>query len=1051
MSDTTYIYERNENRQSRFAGRLPPRQDITIDDPQHYPIIYDGLTDYGEDSRIAELEEYIEYGEYAASGTEYSNDIVEIWQGFITPNKSSLKAAVNLSSASNTEYENTTLSYYVSAKSSSRNPSKTVDILKALRHGVISPMGHPIEAITPRSESAGLIKTVSIGFDAEWVVAPNQRRIVLSYQFAVAVDGLDGVWFVVIYKPQGGRRFTISRMLSHFLRVADISGVLPGRLPAFRKYKATNELTFVGKTAKKAKSGAKALVRKKASNHPNKHGNRVHDQILSVVLCGHNTIVDLTASEDGNRQLSCTDTIRKSSVTVERPMMITINDHNRNSLRCSVILRDSMMLSGANAKLADLGDSLGLPKVCIPESYAKDRMDLLSAGRPDAFLIYSAVDPVIALEWVMHWQRLAEQELVHEQRGHFVVPPTVGSISAKIVRQKISRARGLENREAFDAYFRGMETIEKVDPDASGKLRRRKETVLGPFAAMTDTPFREAFLGGRNECFAFGPWPATGGRVWHDWDFKNAYVAAMALIADIDWTRQPIVRQSGSLLRGEIAAFACWVGLIDFRFPLETVFPCLPIRDKHGRGLIFPLAGEKVWATASEVWLALELGAEIMVHISYEHPRRGVYSLREPVTFFLAQRAKAKAEYGKGSPYERSWKDLSNASYGKSGQGLRDKRAYSPRYDASNIVPPSEITSAPLAAMITALVRALVSACLNELSDLGYRVLSVTTDGFLVDADASVIHSLTGCGLIDAFKEARLLVASEDDDGEIVECKHSAEIMVMAKTRAAFGMGAVHGSPLPLAAAGYSQSEADREMSAGGEMMSEIVAKKFLNRDRDFETRFKVLPSAKDYVRRSADGVAKEIRRKVNWEFDHKRQIALETVRDVVIGNLVHVAYYTTPHRDMASFEAARADVEGRSEREIFRTAEHVRDFVSRLNSKQVFNEVGARRAAAKNGGIRRTVAVNILRAIRQDLIKIKSTHSGVGIIKIVGDSLDVKLSENDWKNARRSGTSHKAKSVLTANFTPVLCALARQLELEDWVIWATEEDRIQYERNVAR
>lgn len=50
----------------------------------------------------------------------------------------------------------------------------------------------------------------------------------------------------------------------------------------------------------------------------------------------------------------------------------------------------------------------------------------------------------------------------------------------------------------------------------------------------------------------------------------------------------------------------------------------------------------------------------------------------------------------------------------------------------------------------------------------GHTVLSVTTDGFLADADPAAVEVIQGCGFVDLFRRARVDVAGQDET--IWEC-----------------------------------------------------------------------------------------------------------------------------------------------------------------------------------------------------------------------------------------------------------------------------------------
>lgn len=100
----------------------------------------------------------------------------------------------------------------------------------------------------------------------------------------------------------------------------------------------------------------------------------------------------------------------------------------------------------------------------------------------------------------------------------------------------------------------------------------------------------------------------------------------------------------------------------------------------------------------------------------------------------VRDRALAKQLYKKGSLIEQVLKTLVNTLYGKVAQGVVQKRTWSARSDEMVDIGYSAITSPCTAAIITGGVRAFLLAAMNQLTQKGYHVYSVTTDGFISDA-----------------------------------------------------------------------------------------------------------------------------------------------------------------------------------------------------------------------------------------------------------------------------------------------------------------------------
>ncbi len=86
---------------------------------------------------------------------------------------------------------------------------------------------------------------------------------------------------------------------------------------------------------------------------------------------------------------------------------------------------------------------------------------------------------------------------------------------------------------------------------------------------------------------------------------------------------------------------------VKFRFPEETMYPCLPVMDGRFPKLLFPLMGES-WCTLPEVRLAIKMGVEIQSFegwIWWPSEREEAHPLRE----FMLELLQIKRESEKGS------------------------------------------------------------------------------------------------------------------------------------------------------------------------------------------------------------------------------------------------------------------------------------------------------------------------------------------------------------------------------------------------------------------
>jgi hypothetical protein len=659
------------------------------------------------------------------------------------------------------------------------------------------------------------------------------------------------------------------------------------------------------------------------------------DNGVTCFLLAHYSLVDLTALRDSKTLLAQTDTVRRSQTTAVFPIAVTLHDkHYNGSLNWNVMLRDTMHLAPAGTSLAKLASAMGAHKLDLPEDFSKSGMNEFLAQNPDEFLLYAANDATLALDYaaVMYPNEADD------------IPITLGSEGSKIFRDGICSLNNWNLKE-FDYHFRGLDTLKK---DKKTYKVPRGEAVI-PLDVAT-----HSYYGGRNECFLHGIHSADTG--WYDYDLSGAYPTAMALLANPDFTKV-------STITGDIFAIdplSYTFGLVDFEFPENTPYPCLPIKDKEGRGLIFVLKG-RTHACAPEIYLALQMGAKLRwVQGGVTIGGSGKFDIQTTLIDLLQQRAAARKIYGKGSVQETKLKEQINSIYGKTAQGLERKRSYSTRGDSVRDLPPSSITQPMIAAMTTSLVRATVSAAMHQLHERGEAIASVTTDGFLTTAPFDTLDTLDLYGFKPAYAQARQILVGDD---VVWETKHAAKTLVMITTRGGFGVGKLDAYKTPVARAGYRPEIGFYETYSD---TTEELSKRFLGRTGRLNMSYNKLPSPKNYVREDADAIAEVQNKAISWEYDLKRKPSHITTKTLTIGDqsMSHVTYETMPWRDMHDFEDARAVKKGHDELYPMVTKEAVYALEGMIIDRQAARHVGMLIQSAEKGGIYRTATISYLREL---------------------------------------------------------------------------------------
>nr|WP_306235675.1 DNA polymerase [Bradyrhizobium sp. Bra64] len=598
----------------------------------------------------------------------------------------------------------------------------------------------------------------------------------------------------------------------------------------------------------------------------------------SIYLVGHYTKADLPAFSDFDSIKKIASAVRSSFVSTDASFDFAISTGS-GDLELSVLLRDTFLLAPAGSQsLASLGEILGIPKVVLRDDPAeehriKSRMDLLRSNEWPLFRRYAIQDAVICAEYAQRIIRLCEQHL-----GKTRLPVTLTSIGVDLLMKKWSD----DSRDA-EAIL-GRETVkEKRWKKRLGRYQSENREVAQVNYALYETLATEAYHGGRNEQYWFGPAFVDD---WTDYDLSSAYATGMALIGTPDWSKF-----KHTLAVDDFGIRTLGYALVDFEFPVSVRFPSLPVRTDNG--LVFPSKGQSFCA-APEIALARSLGAALSIKhgVVIESDRR------EPVfASYITHCITERRKHPKKSLDDLFWKELSNSTYGKTAQGLREKRVYDSRAMDMAPLPPSKITNPYFAAYITSFDRAVIGEILNALPDR-VCVFSCTTDGFLTNATKTDIDAAIRGPAASAFNQTRELLTGEPT---VLEIKHQVRCPLGWRTRgqATLVEGSVdRPTNLVLAKGGL---RLDDKFTTDELRNAEIV-RMFFDRQPDDKLTFESLTGIRDIIEFDADLVRKEVTRRVNMEYDWKRR------PDILFDHheYKHCAFSTNPWDTVDQFVAVR-------------------------------------------------------------------------------------------------------------------------------------------------
>ncbi|MGY4300455.1 hypothetical protein ACVWXN_008550 [Bradyrhizobium sp. i1.4.4] len=454
----------------------------------------------------------------------------------------------------------------------------------------------------------------------------------------------------------------------------------------------------------------------------------------TVVLVSHYDRADLPAFDDWDQLVRKTQNVRNSLVSPNVPLVaeIQFSEEKDDSEKIHVYLRDTMLAAAAGKKsLAALGDLIGVPKMKLDDNPAnetvlKKRMKSVRAHQWPLFRDYAIHDAKIAALYLKEVTRQRAEALGEAK----FVPTTLSSIGVELLLKEW-KTRPPIGVDALEMIGREKHR-ELVWSEKTGRYKNRQ---LKPYIEEIHWHLdyaAECFHGGRNEQFWFGP---SFEDDWSDFDLTSAYPVAMAMLCKPHWRLARDTVDINELMEPGAYGFAS----VEFRFPPDTRYPTLPVRTANGP--IFPLEGRSYCCTP-ELIVARDLGCEFKLRRGLILPQDANNKVFFPfIKDTIARRRNAKPDIEKAF-----WKEVTNSCYGKTAQGLREKRVYSLKSDGVEAIPASKISNPFYAAMITSTVRATIGEVMNRLP-ADKMVFSVTTDGFITNAaDEAIAVAKRGPG-----------------------------------------------------------------------------------------------------------------------------------------------------------------------------------------------------------------------------------------------------------------------------------------------------------------
>ncbi|MGF3113689.1 hypothetical protein, partial [Facklamia sp. P9177] len=301
----------------------------------------------------------------------------------------------------------------------------------------------------------------------------------------------------------------------------------------------------------------------------------------------------------------------------------------------------------------------------------------------------------------------------------------------------------------------------------------------------------------------------------------------------------------------------------------------------------------------------------------------------------------------------------------------------------------SSITNPFSAAMTTSIVRAELLSTQNLANDLGYKLFSVTTDGFISDIPEEELNNLGMFGLEEFIKASRKFLTDNQDDS-IWEIKHSQDQLLNLTTR----------GNMALNEGGVSAHNSTKSPFKSDSIEDRLwFTIQCLKREGPVSYKDSVWTTFKDLAR-GAEFVVKPVERNVRMDFDFKRKPikdSFETVYPEIEGEKYEICNFDTEaYNDINEFKFYRSKKE---QCKVLRTEVHWEVFYMKLKYNSVGRQIRDLKWAKLN---------SCVMGHRRNFWSIPELDDENKTVQDKCDWLnsfnlcDKKFKKSDWKNARR-------------------------------------------------
>ena len=722
----------------------------------------------------------------------------------------------------------------------------------------------------------------------------------------------------------------------------------------------------------------------------------------NVLLVAHFTRADIPAFDEFADPETRWDlnlmNIRNTFVGDNRSIKVPIGEDD-----LKVVVRDTITLAPAGAKsLLKLGEITGFEKIVLDadpkkEKHIKENMKQFRRDNWELFREYAIRDALVCTKYT---KDIMNQYFA--DTGKFKMPVTLTSIGVDLLKQYWK-----DQKWDWVELCGKEKNPEKIWSNKSNRYTPPKEKYIYLKSLHYHLNVAiESYHGGRNEQFWFGEGFEGD---WTDYDLTSAYPSAMGLIGKPNWEHIEYFKDVETIdqLESTDLGFAD----VTFKFPRKVRFPCLPIRTMNG--LVFPREGESN-ASIAELKLARKLGCHIKVREGRYVPTDKSQRVFEG---FIKDCIDKRNLHPKKSFQNLYWKEIANSTYGKTAQGLRERRLFDLKALENVPLKQSDVTNPFFASFITGFVRGVLAEIMNALPETS-SIFSVTTDGFLTTATIDEMNNASKGELCREYSKSGLRLRNNAD---VYEIKHKIRKPLGWRTRGQATITASNQMPNPddnyvLAKGGIFLTDKFEKTEQNDE-----VVKLFFERTNQHKLTKDTMLGLREMVLYGNDPIDISIEKVLSMEFDWKRQpfVSTEKVPPSHIGcDEERLVFSTKPWDTQKQFTDIRNLwwEYNKEEKKILLTLDDFNQFADWVESK-LSMDPESKRYLPKENTIEKRIRNEVMNARR---FRKAGTHTYKNSVRGLGDNqykknsltqkdiiacwglMGIECSVDDLKNANR-------------------------------------------------